>query len=146
MSSTSVALSIPVREILERIGSESSISPLDTSDIILPGPSTPESLALENSLRSLVARFQELELKSISSPPSPDVLPFPKSEQNVKERSNDESEKHTCMSCGDQCDTVLLKPKETPSVVDIGGSYVPKLTVSSPPPVSYGYTNLSTWI
>jgi hypothetical protein len=132
MSGTSNYVLLAVREILDKISSEDSFFPTEIPDITLPGPSTPESRALEKSIRSLVIRYQQLEQKTIQSPQAADIRPVTKQIPNVKENGRCENNKGgVCPSCGSRLDTVPLTPDETPPLVDASGSYVPRLTVSS---------------
>lgn len=112
-------------QILDKIGSEDSFFPTEIPDVSLPGPQTPESIALEYSLRKLVARFQDLEQKSIRSPP-PDDRPITKQVQNVK--NSTPVEKHVCLSCGNRVNAVPLTPEESPAIVESG---LPRSAVSS---------------
>lgn len=102
---TTAALPTTILEIIDKLGSEDSFFPTETPDLTLPGPPTPESLALENSLRRLVSRFQELEQKSIQS----DDRPVTKRVQSIKD-------KHVCLSCGHRIDVIPLTPEESPAV------------------------------
>lgn len=131
MQATAASLPLAIREILDKISSEDSFFPTETPDINLPGPSTPESRALEESIRNLVARFQDLEQKSLSPPV--DARPLTKQVQNVKEAGKDENKKAgVCMSCGHRLETVPLTPEETP-VVDMSGPCAPRVSVPSGP-------------
>lgn len=61
-------------EILDRLGSVdpiSVVSPLEK--LKFSGPKTNDSVALENSLRNLVHRYQELELKVVEQTPETDA-------------------------------------------------------------------------
>ena len=118
-------LPVALRQILDKIGSEDSFFPTETPDVSLPGPPTAESLALEDSLRKLVARFQDLEQKSIRAPP-PDERPITKQIQNVKNSAS--VEKLVCLSCGSRINAVPLTPEETPAMVESG---LPRSAVSS---------------
>jgi len=134
MQSTTATLLLSIKEILDKIGSEDLFFPTETPAIRLPLPSTPESLALETSIRNLVIRFQELEKKSIRSPPpsSPkDARPVTNRLQNVKENGKEENKKGVCESCGHRLDIVPLTPDETPPVVNGTESYVPQVNVTS---------------
>jgi HAMP domain-containing protein len=108
MAPTLSPLPIAILKIIDKLGSEDSFFPTETPDVTLPGPPTPESLALEDSLRKLVARFQELEQKSISSSTS-DIRPVTKRVQTIKD-------KHVCLSCGHRIDPVPLTPEESPAI------------------------------
>jgi len=118
-------LPIALCQILDKIGSEDSFFPNETLNVSLPGPSTPESIALEDSLRKLVARFQDLEQKSIQSPP-PDDRPITKQIQNVK--NNAVMEKLVCLSCGSRMNGVPLTPEDSPALVESG---LPRSALSS---------------
>ena len=111
------SLSLAIRDILDKIGSEDSFFPTETPDFRLPGISTPESAALEDSLRSLVGRFQELEQKAIHS------TPVVKRVQSVKD---DKTRQGVCSSCGHRLNSFgsPLTPEETPPRVD--SVYSPK--------------------
>jgi hypothetical protein len=115
-----MSLPLAIRQILDKIGSQDSFFPTEIPDVTLPGPSTPESIALEESMRSLVARFQELEQKTIHSEPLDTTRPVTKQLRNVKE--NGEAENHVCLSCGHQLDRVPLTPEESPPV-DTSGPF-----------------------
>ena len=56
-------------EILDRLGSLDPFSSNSPLEFKFSGPKTSESLALENSLRNLVHRYEELELKVIEQSP-----------------------------------------------------------------------------
>src|SRR5271169_1236951 len=119
-----MSLPLAIRQILDKIGSEDSFFPTETPDVTLPGPSTHESIALEDSIRSLVTRFQELEQKTIrSSHSNATTRPVTKQLQHIKEKG--EMEKHVCLYCGHLLDGAPLTPEETPPV-DTSGPYVPK--------------------
>lgn len=118
-------LPVALCQILDKIGSGDSFFPTETPDVSLPGPPTPESIALEDSLRKLVARFQDLEQKSIRSPP-PDDRPITKQIQNVKNTAV--VEKQVCLSCGSRMNTVPLTPEESPALVESG---LPRSALSS---------------
>ena len=118
-------LPIALCQILDKIGSEDSFFPNETLNVSLPGPSTPESIALEDSLRKLVARFQDLEQKSIQPPP-PDDRPITKQIQNVK--NNAVMEKLVCLSCGSRMNGVPLTPEDSPALVESG---LPRSALSS---------------
>ena len=105
MATTS--LPIAILKIIDKLGSEDSFFPTETPDLTLPGPLTPETLALEDSLRRLVTRFQELEEKSIQS--TTDDRPVAKRVQGIKD-------KHVCLSCGNRIDAIPLTPEESPAV------------------------------
>jgi hypothetical protein len=122
MATTASPLPIAILKIIDKLGSEDSFFPTETPDVTLPGPPTPESLALEDSLRKLVARFQELEQKSISSSTS-DNRPVTKRVQSIKD-------KHVCLSCGHRIDSVPLTPEEGPAI-DATATATPKSIVSS---------------
>jgi hypothetical protein len=100
-------LPLAILKIIDKLGSEDSFFPTETPDLTLPGPPTPESLALEDSLRRLVTRFQELEQKSIQS--TTDDRPLAKRVQSIKD-------KHVCLSCGNRIDAIPLTPEESPAV------------------------------
>ena len=123
-----MSLSLTLRHILDKIGSGDSRSPTESPDVTLPGPATPESIALEESIRSLVARFRELEHKTIHSEhfDAGTTRPVLKQLHNVKEGNNkkDGLERYGCMSCGHPLNGVPLTPDET-SPVDINGRHVP---------------------
>jgi hypothetical protein len=135
MQSTTTSLPLAIKEILDKVGSKDSFFPAETAEIRLPLPSTPESLALETSIRNLVIRFQELEQKSIHSSPPPqsptDARPVTKLLQNVKENGKEENKKGACVLCGHRLDIGPLTPDETPPVVDATESYVPQVNGSS---------------
>ena len=118
-------LPIALCQILDKIGSGDSFFPTETSNVSLPGLPTPESIALEDSLRRLVARFQDLEQKSIQSPP-PDDRPITKQIQNVKNSAA--LEELVCLSCGSRMNAVPLTPEESPALVD---SALPRSALSS---------------
>lgn len=123
-----MSLPIAIHQILDKIGSEESFFPTESPDISLPGPATPGSLALEESIRNLVTRFQQLEHKTIHSERlnARTIRPVLKQLQNVKEGNNkkDGLERYGCMSCGHPLNGVPLTPDET-SPVDINGRHVP---------------------
>jgi len=128
-----MSLPLAIREILDKIGSKDSLFLAEISDVSLPGPVTSESIALEESIRSVVARFQELELKTIRSErlDARTTRPVLKQLQNVKEGNNKEDgvEKYLCVSCGHRLDGVPLTPDDTPPV-DINGTFVPTSSFS----------------
>jgi hypothetical protein len=107
MATTVSPLPIAILKIIDKLGSEDSFFPTETPDVTLPGPPTPESLALEDSLRKLVARFQELEQKAF--PSTGDNRPVTKRVQSIKD-------KHVCLSCGHRIDPVPLTPEESPAI------------------------------
>jgi hypothetical protein len=109
----SSSLSLAIRDILDKIGSDDSFFPTETPDFTLPGKSTPESAALEESLRKLVARFQELEQKTVHSQP---VVAVGKQLQSVKD---DKMKQVVCSSCGHRLNSfgIPLTPEETPPQV-----------------------------
>lgn len=114
-----MSLSLAIRQILDKIGSQDSFFPTETPDLSLPSPPTPESIALEESLHRLVARFQELEQKTTHSERlDAATRPVTKQLRNVKE--NGEVEKHICLSCGHRLYGVPLTPEETPPVDSTG--------------------------
>lgn len=116
-----MSLPFAIRQILDRIGSQDSYFPTETPDLSLPSPQTPESIALEESLRRLVARFQELEQKTTRSERfDAATQPVTNQLQNVKE--DGEVDKHICLSCGHWLDGVPLTPEET-LPVDPSGSF-----------------------
>ena len=115
MAAAMSPLPIALCQILDKIGSEDSFFPTETPNVSLPGPPTPESIALEDSLRRLVARFQDLEQKSIQSPP-PDDRPITKQIQNVKNSAA--MENLVCLSCGSRMNAVPLTPEESPALVE----------------------------
>lgn len=126
----SLPIAIAIRQILDKIESEDSFNvPTKSPDVSLPGAATPGSVALEESIRSLVARFQELEHKTIHSEhlDARTSRPVLKKLQNVKEGNSkkDRIKEYVCMSCGFRLDNFPLTPDET-SPVDINGTYVPK--------------------
>ena len=125
MAAAMSPLPIALCQILDKIGSEDSFFPTETPNVSLPGPPTPESIALEDSLRRLVARFQDLEQKSIQSPP-PDDRPITKQIQNVKNSAA--MENLVCLSCGSRMNAVPLTPEESPALVD---SALPRSALSS---------------
>jgi len=119
-----MSLSLAIREILDKIGSEDSFFPTEALDVTLLGPSTPESIALEESIRRLVARFQELEQKTIRLQHlDATTRPVTKQLQHIKGKC--EVEKHVCLSCGHRLDGVPLTPEEIPPV-DTRRSCIPK--------------------
>jgi hypothetical protein len=103
-----MSLPIAIRQILDKIGSQDSFFGTETPDVTLPGPSTPESVALEGSIHSLIARFQRLERKTIQSEPITKQL------EGIKMK--EEVEKHVCLCCGYRLDGVPLTPEEAPCV------------------------------
>ena len=109
----SSSLPLAIRDILDKIGSDDSFFPTETPDFTLPGTSTPESAALEESLRKLVARFQELEQKTVHSQP---VVAVGKQLQSVKD---DKMKQVVCSSCGHRLNSFgfPLTPEETPPQV-----------------------------
>ena len=125
MAAAMSPLPIALCQILDKIGSEDSFFPTETPNVSLPGPPTPESIALEDSLRRLVARFQDLEQKSIQSPP-PDDRPITKQIQNVKNSAA--LEELVCLSCGSRMNAVPLTPEESPALVE---STLPRSALSS---------------
>ena len=125
MAAAMSPLPIALCQILDKIGSEDSFFPTETPNVSLPGPPTPESIALEDSLRRLVARFQDLEQKSIQSPP-PDDRPITKQIQNVKNSAA--MENLVCLSCASRMNAVPLTPEESPALVD---SALPRSALSS---------------
>lgn len=100
-----------IRDIIDKIGTNDSFFPTEIPDCTLPGPSTPDSIALEESLRRLVARFQDLEQKCSSQSNLIDDRPVSKQLQNVKSGEA----KHVCLSCGHRLD-VSLTPDESPPI------------------------------
>lgn len=128
MATTVGPLPVAICQILDKIGSEDSFFPTETPELSLPGPQTPDSLALEASLRKLVARFQDLEQKAIRppQPPTADDRPVTKQVQNVKDSAV--ADKHVCLSCGNRLNAVLLTPEESPAIIESG---LPRSAVSS---------------
>ena len=110
MSTTSLASAIAA--ILERIGSDD----FGAVDVVLPDSATPECVALEQSLRSLIVRYQKLEEKA----------KLHSANEAVKERHMSEHLRalmdrrrgFVCSSCGSRLNGVPLTPEETPSVDD----------------------------
>ena len=125
MATAAAPLSVAICKILDKLGSEDSFFPTETPDLSLPGPPTPESLALEDSLRKLVARFQDLEQHSIRSPP-PNDRPVAKQVKNIK--NSETADKPVCLSCGNRINAVPLTPEESPAFVESG---LPRSAVSS---------------
>jgi hypothetical protein len=118
-----MSLSLVIRQILDKIGPQNSFFPTETLDITLPGTSTPESISLEECIRSLVARLEELEQETIYSEGlDAATRSVPKQLRNV---NNGDVKKHVCLYCGHRLDGVPLTPEETP-VVDKSGLFVPK--------------------
>lgn len=117
-SSSSSSLPLAIRDILDKIGSEDSFFPTETPDFLLPGTSTPESAALEHSLRSLVARFQDLEQRALHSPDMRPVVAVGRQVQNVKDDGT--ARLGVCSSCGHRLNSfgVPHTPDETPPVVE----------------------------
>lgn len=99
-----MSLPLAIRQILDKIGSRDSFFCTETPDVTLPGPSTPESVALEESIHSLIARFQGLERKTIQS------------EQLHGIKMKAEVEKYVCLCCGHRMDGAPLTPEEIPCV------------------------------
>lgn len=56
---------LTICEILDRLGSPNPFSATSPLELKLSGPKTTESVALEESLRNVVRRFQEMEQKVI---------------------------------------------------------------------------------
>jgi hypothetical protein len=125
MATALAPLPVAICQILDRIGADDSFFPTETPDFSLPGPQTPESVALEDSLRRLVARFQDLEQKSIQAP-APDDRPVTKQVQNIKNSAV--TDKHVCLSCGNRLNAVPLTPEESPVIAESG---LPRSAVSS---------------
>ena len=126
-TSSSFSLPLAIRDIIDKIGSEDSFFPTETPDLLLPGPSTPESVALEHSLRSLVARFQELEQKAYHSPELRPLVAVGKQVQNVKDKDDGMNTQGVCSSCGHHLNSfglVPYTPEETPPVME--SVYTPK--------------------
>jgi hypothetical protein len=117
MSSRSTPLPLELCKIIDKIGSPDSFFPTETPEFAIPGTRTPETLALEESLRNLVARFQELEIKLKHSEPEP---------AKVQVNKVGGGEKGVCGSCGHRLESVPLTPGESPTPVVEGKPYVPR--------------------
>jgi len=111
MAATVTISPLFIRDIIDKIGTNDSFFPTETPDCTLPGGSTPESVALEDSLRRLVVRFQDLEQKCTTQSNLIDGRPVSKQLQNVKSGET----KHVCLSCGHRLD-VPLTPDESPPI------------------------------
>ena len=132
-----MSLPVVIREILNEIGLEDSCFRTETPDLTLSGPLTPESIALADTLRSLIVQFQEMQQQTAPHSPSSvevreNAKPVTKLLKNVNETdTDDEDEKHICLSCGQRLDATPLTPEETNPIVDSGGGYTPKSVISS---------------
>jgi hypothetical protein len=58
-------------DILDRLGSADSFSVASPLEFKFSGPKTGESVALENSIRNLVHRYQDLEQRLVEQRPEP---------------------------------------------------------------------------
>jgi hypothetical protein len=111
MATAATLSPLSVCNIIDKIGAEDSFFPTETPDCTLPGPRTEDTIALEESLRRLVARFQDLEQKAVTTQTvtDPDNRPIPKQVQHIKSGET----KNVCLSCGHRLD-VPLTPEESP--------------------------------
>ena len=95
------ANTLVICEILDRIGSLDPFSATSLLELKFSGPQTTESVALEESLRNVVRRFQELEQKLIEQKSEAAVKRAIQIDQNI----------------GAQLDTIqLTPPEEAPQV------------------------------
>lgn len=129
-STTSPSLPSVIREILDRIGSEDLCSLTETHSLSLPGPATAESIALEHSLRSLIARFQNLERRSIHACQVNNRL-VSKQQQNLKETSDKYEKVLMCSACGHLLDLLPSTPEETPTSYSIAPHIPMRIAMSS---------------
>jgi len=111
MATVAAISPLVICNIIDKIGVNDFFFPSEIPDCTLPGPRTPDTLVLEDSLRRLVSRFQSLEQKCMhqNGPNSAVDRPRSKQVQNIKSGEP----KHVCMSCGHSLD-IPLTPDETP--------------------------------
>jgi len=113
-------------EILDRLGSPNPFSTTSPLEFKFTGPKTTKSVALEESLRSVVRRFQELEQKVIEQ----------KSEVAVKKPIQaGQIDQHI----GAQLGTMLLAAQEEAAQVEIAGPHVPSIRASKSKSSSFSF-------
>lgn len=98
-------------EILDKLGSLDPFSAMSLLELKFSDPQTTESVALEESLRNVVRRFQDLEQKLIEQKSEAAVKRAIQIDQNV----------------GAQLDTIQLTPPEDEPQVETAGPRVPPI-------------------
>jgi len=112
-AATSPSVPLAISHLLDKLASSTTAEdssfydPVGLSSL-LPGISSHESLALENSIRKLVSKMKRLEEPPSYRPPIVGGEPLP----------HDLYDDHVCSNCGNRIQNVPLTPEETPTTGD----------------------------
>ena len=124
-TATSPSVPLAISHLLDKMAStpaeDSSLyDPVNISSL-LPGISSHESLALENSLRKLVSKMRRLEEPPSYRPPLVSGKPLTQDLYDV----------HVCSNCGNRLRNVPLTPDDTPTTGDPPQVKISKIRLST---------------